>query len=386
MYDQQKILGFRGQGYVYYGLVFPSAIDVPTQNERIAIIQVRIRSLAWILAVGFPLWSILDAIVFPYDIWQSILVARLLAGAAFASFLLIGATYLKNHTNNLWIIYLQLAVIFSIPTLFYIFCKTPADFHINNNVFAAAIAQSYSLVPLVSLACLGFFPLTLTESLGVAMPLLTAFYRSNSTVEINALPYDISMDWVMAVMSIITVIISVSQLRMLRLLVNYSSYDMLTECLGRRSGEEIARMMWHYSIRKKSNFAIAFIDLDHFKLVNDCFGHQIGDTVLANTASMIKRSLRKSDFVVRWGGEEFLVIMPDADMENATNVLLRMAARGFGTRPDGSPQTVSMGIAERVNDNVENENTLIQMADERLYQAKIAGRCRVVGTRTVVLK
>lgn len=369
-----------------YGLIFSSALDLPTQNERISIIQSRIRSLAWVLAIGFPLWSILDAIVFPYEVWQSLLIARLLAGAAFASFLLIGGSYLKSHTNNLWIIYLELAIIFLIPSLFYILCNNPPDYRNGTYVFSAAIAQSYSLVPLVSMACLGFFPLTLVEALGVAMPLLTIFYRANTTVEIYALPYDISMDWLMVVMAMITVIISTSQLRMLRLLVNYSSYDKLTDCLGRRSGEEITRMMWNYSVRKKSKLTIAFIDLDNFKLVNDCFGHQIGDEVLAGTATRIKSSLRKSDFVVRWGGEEFLVIMPDADIEDATKALTRMAANGFGTRPDGTPQTVSMGIAERIDDKADDEGLLIQMADERLYLAKIEGRCRAVSTKTILLK
>jgi diguanylate cyclase (GGDEF)-like protein len=221
--------------------------------------------------------------------------------------------------------------------------------------------------------------------LAIVTPFLAAYYVTTSTYDPLLWSLDMGMGWVMAILAAISIIISYSQLRMLVQLVGFSSYDHLTDCLGRRSGEEIVKTLWYYSTRRKSNLAVAFIDLDHFKAVNDSFGHQIGDSVLADTAATIKRSLRKSDFVIRWGGEEFLVILPDASIENATLVVKRMAKMGFCIRPDGSPQTVSIGIAERINDNTDDKNTLIDIADSRLYQAKVSGRCRAVGTETTIL-
>ena len=368
-----------------YRFVFPSAIAIPTQFRRIAIIQSRINALAWVLAISTPLWSILDALAFPYALWQSILIARLLAGAAFGSFLLIGRVMFRTNVRNLWIIYLQLVIIFAIPTLFYIFCNRPPEDVPNISPLTDAVTHSYYLMPLLILSCIGLFPLTMTEALAVGMPLLAVYYNFNLSTAMMRLSSDIGMDWVMVMMLVIAVVICMSHLRMLTLLVDHAAYDSLTECLGRRSGEEITRALWFHSVRRKSPFSVAFIDLDNFKLVNDRFGHKAGDSVLAGCAAAIKNCLRKSDFVIRWGGEEFLVIMPDANLENATEVLLRMSQRGFGTCPDGSHQTVSIGIAERLTDNINNESALIQIADKRLYQAKITGRARIVGNRIVAI-
>ena len=138
-------------------------------------------------------------------------------------------------------------------------------------------------------------------------------------------------------------------------------------------------------IRHRSHFSVVFIDLDQFKLVNDHFGHKEGDIVLASVASAIRKALRNSDFIIRWGGEEFLVIMPNAKIDDAAKVMVRMAENGFCAHPDGTHQTVSMGIAERLDDSIDDENLLIKMADARLYKAKTAGRCRVVGHETLVL-
>jgi diguanylate cyclase (GGDEF)-like protein len=108
--------------------------------------------------------------------------------------------------------------------------------------------------------------------------------------------------------------------------------------------------------------------------------------ILAGAATAIKNSVRKSDFVIRWGGEEFLIIMSSTDMEAATAVLARLRRSGFGDRPDGKPQTASMGLVERVTDDVKDDGRMIELADQRLYQAKVTGRNRCVGSKVVFLR
>jgi diguanylate cyclase (GGDEF)-like protein len=369
-----------------YRFIVPSALLLPFQQKRIDVLQLRIRSLAWILALSIPAWSLLDAFAFPHDLWVSLCVARLLGGAAFGFFLLFGGTVFKRSSRKLWRIYLQLGVIFVLPTLFYVYCIRLPDPVSVGTPFALAVTNSYYLLPFVILAFIGFFPLTLIESSSIVAPFLLAYYFTNEAPDISLWSADLGHIWVLIVMSITSIVISCSQLSMLIQLVSYSSYDVLTDCLGRRSGEEIVKALWHFSVRKNSNLAIALIDLDKFKLVNDCFGHQAGDDVLTQAAATIKKSLRKSDFVIRWGGEEFLIVMPDTKIDDATTVLARMAEKGICKRPDGSVQTASIGIAERANEDVADEHTLIQEADKRLYQAKIAGRHRVVSTQTIVLR
>jgi len=123
--------------------------------------------------------------------------------------------------------------------------------------------------------------------------------------------------------------------------------------------------------------SLVFVDLDHFKLVNDRYGHEEGDRVLHNAAEALQKTLRQSDIVVRWGGEEFLVIMPETDGAGAISALKRLRTNGLGLRPDGTPQTASIGLAECLSDNLATYSELIELADHRMYQAKASGRDRV---------
>ncbi|MCU7819932.1 MAG: GGDEF domain-containing protein, partial [gamma proteobacterium symbiont of Lucinoma myriamae] len=99
----------------------------------------------------------------------------------------------------------------------------------------------------------------------------------------------------------------------------------------------------------------------------------------------LKDYLRQSDMVVRWGGEEFVVILPNTDVIGLEIIMLRIIDKWFGQRPEGTPLTASIGYAERLSDNVSDWPELIKLADERMYQAKEGGRARVVGCDEKVL-
>jgi diguanylate cyclase (GGDEF)-like protein len=369
--------------YIY---IFTSSLSLPVQQRRIAVIQSRLRFLMTLMAIGILAWSVLDYYAFPRSLWLSLLLARVLAGASLIGFLVFGDRLFRKSIGKLWHVYLQLGIVFVVPTLFYVYCVRLPEPLFEPNSFTAAIANLYSLVPFLLLACIGLFPLTAIESTTVVTPFLTAYYLTAPKPIAALWSTDFGMMWVMALLAIISIVICYSQLHMLVQLVSFSSYDFLTNCLHRRSGEEIVRVLWHLSLRKKSNLAVAFVDLDHFKRVNDRFGHEEGDRVLAHTASVLRDVLRKSDSVIRWGGEEFLVVLPDTDIENASIAMQRVAQKGFGTLPDGSIQTVSVGIAERLSEPVADEKHLIRIADERLYKAKMSGRSRIVGAKMVIVK
>jgi diguanylate cyclase (GGDEF)-like protein len=123
------------------------------------------------------------------------------------------------------------------------------------------------------------------------------------------------------------------------------------------------------------------IDADHFKDVNDRFGHLAGDGVLKETAACLQRALRGGERLFRFGGEEFVVIgediVPDAGAAKAQ--ALRQAVEGEIRRPDGMPVTVSIGVANSYHDGT-TLNALLSAADARLYAAKNTGRNRVVSS------
>lgn len=124
--------------------------------------------------------------------------------------------------------------------------------------------------------------------------------------------------------------------------------------------------------------ALLFVDLDGFKSVNDRYGHDEGDRVLRDAAEAIRKILRTSDVLVRWGGEEFVVVMPNTTQEGAVKAAERLRAAGLGLRPDGTAQTASIGVAEYTADRPADWEALVDLADHRMYLAKQAGKNRVV--------
>jgi len=121
--------------------------------------------------------------------------------------------------------------------------------------------------------------------------------------------------------------------------------------------------------------SIMMLDLDHFKAVNDNFGHQAGDRALKSAAENFKQQLRITDFIGRIGGEEFLVILPDTDINSAYALAerIRLALEQQTTENPSIPScTASLGVAQCLS--TDDLHSLIQRADEALYQAKSNGR------------
>jgi len=159
-----------------------------------------------------------------------------------------------------------------------------------------------------------------------------------------------------------------------------ASYDTLTGLLNRRAILEKVDEWLHHVGRYKGRLSVAMLDIDHFKRVNDKHGHRVGDRVLADLSSMMQRSIRKTDFVGRYGGEEFLIILPRTDAAGAAIMAERVRASLAGVPMHDAESstfqvTASLGIAEYVDGD--DEDSLISRADAALYRAKEAGRNRV---------
>ena len=132
---------------------------------------------------------------------------------------------------------------------------------------------------------------------------------------------------------------------------------------------EVAR-----SDRTGHPFALLLIDLDHFKLINDRYGHQSGDEVLKRCAAALRRSVRTIDFVARYGGEEFCLLLPETSAQGARRLAERLRET-FNALPRPAP-TISVGISVHKPRGTVQE--ILEQADEALYRAKKAGRDCVV--------
>ncbi len=157
--------------------------------------------------------------------------------------------------------------------------------------------------------------------------------------------------------------------------------DALTETYNRRFGlarlhEEFAR-----SVRSGSPLGLLMLDLDHFKVVNDTFGHLVGDRVLRAAAAACRRIIREGDVLVRYGGEEFLILLPGAALadlaETGERVRRSIAAMVVADGDQRIGITVSIGGASFPEEGVESPDALVELADDALYAAKRSGRDRV---------
>ena len=158
--------------------------------------------------------------------------------------------------------------------------------------------------------------------------------------------------------------------------------DSLTGLDNRRAMQERGRVELKRSTRSGEPVSVILCDLDHFKNVNDKYGHATGDRALTSAAAVLRGALRESDSLGRWGGEEFMAILPGTEERGAAEVAERMRAAIAAARFSGVPETntISLGVAsaKTVDDPAMEWDLLIKEADQRLYRAKHEGRNRVV--------
>lgn len=161
--------------------------------------------------------------------------------------------------------------------------------------------------------------------------------------------------------------------------------DHLTGLLNRRAAEARLAVEWSRARRDRNPFAVALVDADRFKLVNDQYGHHVGDQVLVHLAKTLEANLRGGDWIARWGGEEFLMCLHGLDARGAVNAGER-ARKYVKSHPvpvdvGTLPITVSIGVALYTS-QVESIDQLVAEADALLYEAKHTGRDRVLVTGT----
>ncbi len=165
-----------------------------------------------------------------------------------------------------------------------------------------------------------------------------------------------------------------------RMLKTMALEDQLTELPNRRAGLEALDKAWSKAVRDDEDLLVMILDIDHFKKVNDDYGHDAGDEVLKSTAAAMKDAIRDYDEICRFGGEEFLVVCPGAGVDVAVQVGNRIREAVEKNRLD-TPEfkggvTISIGAAVRVS-GTPTPKDLIKLADEALYAAKDAGRNKV---------
>lgn len=185
--------------------------------------------------------------------------------------------------------------------------------------------------------------------------------------------YITSFAFCILMFSISTVLMATDRLRVE--LEHLAHHDSLTNAYTRRHIDDACRAELERCHRHGRKLCLMMIDMDHFKAINDQHGHQAGDRVLIDFVSQVAPLLRRSDQLGRFGGEEFVVLLPETDMNEALAVAERI--RGLCAQPGSTPScTVSIGVTTSYKDS-ETVDSLMARADAALYRAKANGRNRV---------
>jgi len=166
-----------------------------------------------------------------------------------------------------------------------------------------------------------------------------------------------------------------------QLLLELAQTDPLTRLCNRRNLYEKLEMELNRCFRGKNSIALIMVDIDHFKRINDRYGHQQGDQVLMRFSDLLRKHLRTYDMAARYGGEEFCLLLPETSLAEAMEVAERMRAKAeamtFSEPMEKEILTISLGVATFEGNCEGSIDDLIRLADDALYEAKNSGRNRV---------
>lgn len=357
----------------FVDLLVPFRHSTHIRRHAASVTISRVQLVAALFAVLVPLCSVLDWFVLPWPQWAQMTTMRL---ASALIFVLLAWPWDSGKSR------LQadamLMVLLLVPPVFYL-VSIGVIAGLEPTPFTQLTAKLYALMPNIVLAGLAIFPLTALEVLLFSAP---AFLFAIIGYHMNGQPLSLVRHgpelWLMVLVMGVAMFSGMSQLHYMSALVHRAMIDPLTGAFTRRSGGETLDLLFRLAALQNAPLSVAFFDLDKFKSINDNYGHDEGDKALKLLSETLKDGLRKGDVLVRWGGEEFVAILNNTNAEGARIVVQRLREAGFGLRPDGSPLTASIGVAERGCDNAKDWPELIEMADQRMYQAKKTGRDRAL--------
>lgn len=364
-----------------FDLFLPTRQSAFVQRRRSLLILSRVRLVAATFAVLTPLWIPVDLIIFETTLAMYLAALRVMASIAFV---LLALSY--RGSDSVAVARWGLVWLLTIPTVFFLISHPLlAQFAINDPA-QQVIAAGYAFLPFVMVAGLSVFPITALEGALLGLPLVVAYFLTG-VLGYQLLPFasHLGAQWLLLLLAMVATLSGMSQLHFMSQLVDQSSHDGLTRAYNRRVGEEMLVQQFVTAMRSKIPLSLAFVDLDNFKSINDKYGHEEGDNALRTASTSLRKVLRRGDILIRWGGEEFLAVMPNTDPAGAAIAVARLRSAGLGMRPDGRPLTASIGVAERIADGTESWNELVERADHRMYAAKQSGKDRVIGCGDVLL-
>ncbi|WP_303902334.1 GGDEF domain-containing protein [Thiohalomonas denitrificans] len=338
------------------------------RNSRAEYISIRIRILAYLFAALALLWIPIDFVLMPEMHFEAVLGLRL----GFSTLLILLGTW-SRQCNRLRAARARVALFLFIPGLFYF-----GSHQVLGGLPSNGVLIGYSFLPFLMVALLAVVPLTLLEGIFLITLSISFFIVTNWRAGSLFTLATMSDFWLLSLLALIALWVEMTQLHMLMRLYREATRDALTGLVNRRVLYTWLDQEVNNRTDKEGHISVLLFDLDLFKRINDTYGHLAGDAVLQTFARVLQTVLPPGSLVGRYGGEEFLAILPSTDREAARQAAesVREACHGASVRhPDNDDVihfTTSTGVAERRVD--ETAGTLLGRVDQGLYEAKESGR------------
>ena len=344
-------------------------------ETRAEYILVRLRFMVLFYALAVPLWIPLDYFLISAEHFMPMMIARFTLAGVLLPLGLFALRKLRSRQ-----VHASLALAIAAPSLFYVAAML---------ILAHGVAEpplaGYTFMPFLMIAMLGVFPLTLAWSAALIGTVVAIHLGLSIALGQFASQDTIDKLWVFALFGGITLWIQAGQLLMLLKLYRESTQDPLTGLINRRV--LMKRLVSEISQAGEAGrgFCILMFDLDRFKRINDNHGHLTGDAVLKTTAKVLIDGLRGRDILARFGGEEFVAVLPGADVDEAIAVAERIRQQLYETQvsaPDGSPLQLSTSVGVTRYEPGEAIEAALSRVDDSLYRAKELGRNRVIHSQS----
>ncbi len=334
---------------------------------RTSYITIRLWFMCMFFSLSVPVFSFFDFIFFPNKEALYLLSARIVLSISL--FMLAKALKIWPLVRTVRIV---MPLAFSLPMLFFV-----ASMLIINGIPVEVVPSIFSMMPYFILAMLGLFPLTISGGIFVVACVFTPFVIFKLLLVNQPFWLFFNDVWLFMLFAGISLWLQVGQLSMLMKLYRESTVDPLTKLINRRVLLRLAQRSHEYH----EVYSVIMFDLDRFKRINDNYGHAVGDEFLVAVAKVIKKELRTTDIIARFGGEEFVAILPEINLNDANIIASRVAiaiSRQVIVSTDGKDLSVtaSVGVTQRKQD--ENIDEALKRADDFLYFAKENGRDRVI--------
>lgn len=353
-------------------LLSPSEHPAFLQEHRNRLILDRVSFLATLLAIAIPLWFLVDLMLLPQEMIVPIAVIRAVSTLWFV--LQAWPWQIAPTKHSAW--FTMGLLLLNLPITFFASAHYLLSVEAQDSVTLAI--QLYALLPYIAIGLLGLFPLTAMEGALLTLPLAVITITIWSFYAATNLLHLLPTVWLLFVILAIVFFSATLQLQYMISLIGRADYDPVTGALTRRSGTENLARLFENSTMQNEPLSVALVDVDEVQKIIKKHGYATYDHVVQEAADILRDDLRHSDLLVRWGEKRFLLILPNTHCEGAAISIERIHSGGIGTLPDGTPVTASIGVVERIKDEITEWQTVLQLVERRRELAKRQGKDRAV--------